>query len=72
MRHIENSYKARVHIPSERSENKNVVVVGTEDAVAGASKHIWKLLEDEARVCVLCEERRDDSSCAVEVCSRAQ
>ena len=46
VRHIQGDSKARVYVPREESENKNVVVVGEPAQVAKAKKHITKILAD--------------------------
>lgn len=45
IKHIQNSYKVNVHIPDSDSANPNVLIVGTENAVAQAKKHIEKIID---------------------------
>lgn len=44
IKHIQNSFKVKVHIPNDFSVNQNVVIVGEPAGVAKAHKHILGLI----------------------------
>lgn len=46
IRHIQGDSKARVHIPRDNAEKKNVLVIGTAHQVAIAKKHVNRILQD--------------------------
>ncbi len=45
IRHIQNNFKVNVHIPSQDSLNKNVLIVGASTGVEGAKKYIMKIVQ---------------------------
>ena len=45
VRHIQGDSKAKVYVPREWSENKNVIVVGLPKQVEVATKHVKRILE---------------------------
>lgn len=46
IRHIQNNFKVKVHIPNETSVNRQVVVVGTAAAVASAKAYVDKMVQE--------------------------
>jgi len=45
IKHIQNSYSVKVHIPGDESDTDNVVVVGSTGRVKQAKKHILSMVE---------------------------
>ena len=45
IKHIQANYKVTVFIPSSESINENVLILGHDDAVKNAEKHIHKIME---------------------------
>merc|ERR1719282_781478 len=44
LKHIQNNYKVRMHIPREHSANQNVVIVGEQNDVVRAKAYIEKVI----------------------------